>query len=260
MKDKKPKIKKHGIRYKTAVTVFSLLGLAALTLTSCEPELKPQIEYQPYNLHISNIDYGSDAKGTALFLLDKYKNIDLKQYAGPDQEVLWSLNIDNYDLDDAERIRRCFIRLYYNIEISGGPVPKVSITGLTKKELTNLFNNLSLEYGNVSLSQEYGSEAQGGEVYNLVIDRYKSSNLDTLLEAIDNHKITREDDGPIYFCGTRNDLVSAFNLNNETLTVKYRDNIEPIQKYSDTFGDKLHNSSLTIEQDDILGYLEQNNL
>ena len=259
--NKKNILKKHGLRYKAAVSLFSLFGIAALALTSCTEE-EPIKYFTPYKLSIDNIPSEYDAKRTALVLgmfHTEQRDARINKYVDSEQETKWSITDDDFDLDNVDCLRKSYVRYDNHIEIDG-PTPKVTISGLTEEELVTIYNNLSLSYGNLSISQQNSIAEQNNECYNLTIDRYKSKNLNTLLNSIDSEKISIEDDGPVYFCGTRNDLVSAFNLNNETLTVKYRDNIEPIQKYSETFGDKLHNSSLTIEQDDILGYLEQNNL
>ena len=255
MKDKKPKIKKHGIRYKAAVTVFSLMSIAALALTSCEPE-RP---YSPYSITIENITSEHDAKVIYLSVHSYSEKADVKRTSPADQEPIWAITGDGFDIDKIDFLRGAFTRKpYYNIEIDG-PTPKITLTDLTEEELIDIYNHLSLSYGNVSISQEYNEAAQNNESYNLTIDRYKSSNLGALLKSIDSKKITIEDDGPVFASGTRKDIINAFNLDNQAITAKYEDHVEPIQSYSEALGDKLQNTALKIQQDDIPA-IEQNNL
>ena len=254
MKDKKPKIKKHGIRYKTAVTVFSLMSIAALALTSCEPE-RP---YSPYSITIENITSEHDAKVIYLSVHFNSEKAYVQRTSPADQEPIWAITGNGFDIDKIDFLRKAYTRKpYYNIEIDG-PSPKITLTGLTEEELINIYNNLSLSYGNVSISQEYSETAQNNESYSLTIDRYKSRNLNALLKTIDSEKITVEDDGPVFASGSRNDIINAFNLDNQAITAKYADNVEPIESYSETFAGKLNNPNLTIQQEGLTNTLEQN--
>lgn len=255
MKDKKPKIKKHGIRYKTAVTVFSLMSIAALALTSCEPE-RP---YSPYSITIENITSEHDAKVIYLSVHFNSEKAYVKRTSPMDQQPIWAIKAEGFNIDEVDFFRKVYTREpYYHVEIDG-PTPKVTLTGLTEEELINIYNNLSLSYGNLSISQKNSIAEQNNECYNLTIDRYKSSNLNALLKTIDSEKISIEDDGPVFASGTRKDIINAFNLDNQAITAKYEDNVEPIQNYSEALGDKLQNAALKIEQDDIPA-IEQTNL
>ena len=258
--NKKNILKKHGLRYKAAVSLFSLFGIAALALTSCTEE-EPIKYFTPYKLSIDNIPSEYDAKRTALVLVmfcTEQRDVRINTYVDSEQKTKWSITDDDFDLDNVDCLRKSYVRYDNHIEIDG-PTPKVTISGLTEEELITIYNNLSLSYGNLSISQENSIAEQNNECYNLTIDRYKSKNLNTLLNSIDSEKISIEDDGPVYFCGTRDDLVFAFNLKGEAISVKYIDNAEPIQSCSEALGDKLQNPTLTIEQDDIPA-IEQNNI
>ncbi len=255
MKDKKPKIKKHGIRYKTAVTVFSLLGLAALTPTSCQLEQPP---VPPYSITVENITNEQERKLLYLFIRTNSEETELIRTSPMDQQPIWAIKAEGFNIDEVDLFRKVYSREpYYHVEIDG-PTPKVTISGLTEEELINIYNNLSLSYGNVSISQEYSETAQNNESYSLTIDRYKSGNLNALLKTIDSEKITIEDDGPVFASGSRKDIINAFNLNYQAITAKYEDNVEPIQSCSEALDDKLQNAALKIQQDDISA-IEQNN-
>ena len=255
MKDKKPKIKKHGIRYKTAVTVFSLLGFAALMPTSCQLEQPP---VSPYSITVENLTNEHDGKMLYLFICASSEETKVRRTSPMDQQPIWAIKAEGFNIDEVDFFRKAYTREpYYHVEIDG-PVPKVTLTGLTEEELITIYNNLSLSYGNVSISQEYSETAQNNESYSLTIDRYKSRNLNALLKTIDSEKITVEDDGPVFASGSRNDIINAFNLNYQAITAKYADNVEPIESYSETFAGKLNNPNLTIQQEGLTNTLEQN--
>ena len=256
---------KKGFRYKAAAAAFAIMGAFMLASCSFEPNVPqstpPTVEEQgPVHSQVQEINYDNgfwsinlagftsqekaeEVAGQLSNGVDRAFSVETYEY---NEEVFWnvvstSFNIDQINILSLLSDKDIYCAVY-------GPCENVELTNLTLEEFKNIYTNIDVSWGNITISQEQSPNNDYNIGYKIAVSNIKKTDADTLISLVsDKTKVKSSHNSRKVFTGesTVNDVIDIFNVDKNDLTATYVDNYGSVDSFLSVIGDDLSNTKIT---------------
>ena len=260
-----PKGVKKGFRYKAAAAVFAVMG--ALMLASCsfeptisEPTPVPTPTPGPVEMVGQTVSYDNGNWDFRLkgFTTEEEANAAIEQLSNNVSSIFslssydsngntfWEIDSSLFDIDQINKLALIADDNLYCV--ANGPCENVTISNLTLDELKNIYTNLDISWGDITISQELSPNNEYNIGYKVVINNIKKTDADALISLVsDQTKVRVRHDSYNLFtikC-TKEQVMDIFNVDKNDLTATYQDNYGSDDSFLSVIGDDLSNTKIT---------------